>query len=334
MDIASSRPQTLTEIVMDTQTEIKDIIKEALFSVLVMITFNQRVKKLLDKNLAEIKDTEERQKVRETLERFAVREYRIAINLINFGNLPIILSFSAYNINEVNVRQLQANLDQNIKNLGRADVNKIFSQLGNSQAKVSAGQSLYSYSELETRYKEQREMVDNLREKTNLVICDTHSDCSDRCFPWQGRIYSLDHTSGTTEDGKSYVPLETATDVFVTTKSGKTWRNGLLGFNCRHKLHEYKTGMKAVKVSRKEQQRQKEISEQQRTYEREIRDAKDRARAFAVGQKNFSQFDRKTRLYMQQKASVYREKATTLTKEYEAFCRDNNRVIYRSRIKI
>lgn len=319
---------------MDTQTEIKDIIKEALFSVLVMITFNQRVKKLLDKNLAEIKDTEERQKVRETLERFAVREYRIAINLINFGNLPIILSFSAYNINEVNVRQLQANLDQNIKNLGRADVNKLFSQLGNSQAKVSAGQSLYSYSELETRYKEQREMVDNLREKTNLVICDTHSDCSDRCFPWQGRIYSLDHTSGTTEDGKPYVPLETATDVFVTTKSGKTWRNGLLGFNCRHKLHEYKPGMKAVKVSRKEQQKQKEISEQQRTYEREIRDAKDRARAFAVGQKNFSQFDRKTRLYMQQKASVYREKATTLTKEYEAFCRDNNRVIYRSRIKI
>ena len=49
MDIASSRPQTLTEIVMDTQTEIKDIIKEALFSVLVMITFTTRLKKLLDK---------------------------------------------------------------------------------------------------------------------------------------------------------------------------------------------------------------------------------------------------------------------------------------------
>ena len=334
MEIASSRPQTLTEIVMDTQTEIKDIIKEAIFSVLVMITFNERVRKLLDKNLAEIEDAEQRQKVRETLERFAIREYRIAMNLINFGNLPIFLSFSAYNKNEVNIRQLQANLDQNIKNLGRADVNKVFSQLGNSQAKVSAGQSLYAYSELDARFKEQREMVDNLREKTNLVICDTHSDCSDRCFPFQGRIYSLDHTSGTTEDGKPYVPLETATDVYVTTKSGKTWRNGLLGFNCRHKLHEYKAGMKAVKVSRQEQQRQKALTEKQRTYEREIREAKDRARAFAVGQKNFSQFDRNTRLYMQKKSAEYRATATELTKQYEEFCKNNNRVVYRSRIKI
>jgi len=334
VEIASSRPQTLTEIVIDTQTEIKDLIKEAVFNVLVMITFTTRLKKLLDKNLAEIKDEEERKTCREALERYAIREYRITIDLLNLGNLPVILSFSAYTINEVNIKQLQANLTQRTQNLGIADVNKAFSQLGNSQAKLQAGDTLTAHAERMSRFEEQREMVDDLKEKTDLVICDTHSDCSDRCFQWQGRIYSLNHTSGTTEDGKPYVPLEVATDVYVATKSGKVWRNGLLGFNCRHKLVPYKTGMKPNRVSKKEQEKQQMLTERQRLYEREIRKAKDNARTFAIGQKNYSQFDRKTREYMQARAKKYRDKAISLTDEYEAFCRDNNRVIYRSRIKI
>lgn len=336
MEIASSRPQTLTEIVIDTQTEIKDLIKEAVFNVLVMITFTTRLKKLLDKNLAEIKDEEERKTCREALERYAIREYRITIDLLNLGNLPVILSFSAYTINEVNIKQLQANLTQRTQNLGIADVNKAFSQLGDSQVKLKAGESLTAHTERKMRYDSQSEMVEDLQNQgVKLVICDTHSDCSDRCFPWQGRVYSLDHTTGTTQDGKKYVPLETATEIFVTTKSGRVWKNGLIyGFNCRHKLSPYHEGMKANNVSKKEQQKQNKLTEKQRFYEREIRKAKDNARTFAIGQKNYSQFDRKTREYMQARAKKYRDKAISLTDEYEAFCRDNNRVIYRSRIKI
>lgn len=334
MDIASSRPQTLTEILMDTQTEIKDLVKSAMFSVAVMITFNERLKKLLDTNLAEIEDEELREKYRKSLEKFALAEYRTMINLLNLGVLPIILSFSAYNITEAEKTGLQKKLDVTLRGLGKADVNKAFSQLGNSQAKQSFGQSVYNSSEMVMRADEQKEMVQKLKGKTNLVICDTHSDCSDRCFPWQGRVYSLDGTSGVTDDGRKYVPLETATDVYVTTKSGKTWRNGLFGFNCRHKLVEYHKGIKPNVVTRAEQQKQKQLTSQQRLYEREIRNAKDRARAFALGQQNERQFDRNTREYMQEKAELYRNKARELTKEYEEFCRNNNRVIYRSRIKI
>lgn len=334
MDVASSGPQTLTEILMDTQTEIKDLVKDAMFNVLVMMTFPQRLKKLLDKNLAEIEDEELRAKYRPSLEKFALAEYRTMINLLNLGTFPIILSFSAYNIDVVNTRELQRRLDVSLRTLDKSNVNKAFSQLGNSQAKVSFGQSVYNSSEMVMRAGEQREMVDRLSRETRLVVCDTHSDCSDRCFPWQGRVYSLDHTSGKTDDGREYVPLEVATDVYVTSKSGKTWRNGLLGFNCRHKLVPYEKGLKPNKVSRAEQQTQKRLTEQQRLYEREIRNAKDRARAFALGQQNERQFDRSTREYMQEKAELYRDKARELTKKYQEFCHANNRVEYRSRLKI
>lgn len=334
MDIASSRPQTLTELLMDTQTEIKDLVKSAVTSIIVMMTFNERLKKLLDTNLADVEDEELRAKYRKAFEKFALDEYKNMTKMLNIGFFPIILSFSAYNIKGVNTTELQRQLDVSLSKLGKADVNKAFSQLGNSQAKVSFGQSVYGSSEMVMRADEQREMVDNLRGKTNLVICDTHSDCSDRCFQWQGRVYSLDHTSGTTDDGRSYVPLETATDVYVTTSSGRTWKNGLLGFNCRHKLVAYKTGLKPNKVSREEQKKQQRLTEQQRLYEREIRNAKDRARAFALGQKNERQFDKNTRDYMQERASIYRERARELTKEYQEFCQKNNRVEYRSRLKI
>ena len=59
--------------------------------------------------------------------------------------------------------------------------------------------------------KKQQEMLNRLKKVTRLVICDTHSDCSERCSRWQGGIYSLDGTEGYTEDGKKYDPLEKAT---------------------------------------------------------------------------------------------------------------------------
>lgn len=334
METASSRPQTATEILMDTQTEIKDLIMQALFNVTYMIGFNERVKKLLDKNLAEIENEQLRQTTREALERYARNEYRTMINMLNFGNLAIFLGFSAYNNKEINLGRLQADLSQSIQKLGKADINKAFSQLGNSQAMVSYSQSVYSHSELALRHERQTEMLSSLKQKTNLVICDTHSDCSTRCFPWQGKIYSLDGTSGTTDDGRSYQPLENATDVYVTSKSGRTWKNGLLGFNCRHKLVPYKRGLKPNKVTKEEQQREKAISNQQREFERQIRRAKDQARTFANGAKNTRSFDKQTIQYMQEKAKQYRQRATSLNEQYVEFCRKYGRVEYRSRLQI
>lgn len=316
MDLGQSRVQTITEILMDTQTEIKMLIKKAIIDVKIMISFNTRVVELIDKNLKDIEKSYIKDQARQTLLRFAKREYQQMITALNLGNLPILLAFSEYNIMKaINVKEVQRQINEKLQVLSRGEVNRAYSQLGNSQAKVSNHTSLYGLSELDARYRENMEMVDNLKEKTNLVICDTHSDCSDRCFKWQGRIYSLDGSYGTTPDGRQYIPLEVATNAIF-----KGHRNGLLGYNCRHKLVPYRVGIKAVRVTREEQQKQKQISATQRALEREIRHTKDLAITFKGIDKD--------------KYNYYRTRTIGLTQDYKQFCQDNNRVEYRSRLEI
>ena len=316
MQLGNSREQTITEILMDTQTEIKELIKYAIVNVHYMINFNERVLKIIDNNLKEIKDEDVVEIAKNTLLRFAQKEYQQMVLLLNLGQMPIILAFAEYNIrNSLNINEVQKQVNENINNQTRQSINRAYSQLGNSQAKVSDHQSLYGYAELNARFKEQQQMVAELRKKTNLVICDTHSDCSDRCFQWQGRIYSLDGTYGTTSDGRKYVPLEVATNAIF-----KGHRNGLLGYNCRHKLRPYHDGVKAVKVTKEEQQKQQRITTTQRALEREIRYSKDLALTFKGVDA--------------EKYSYYKNKTSVLTGEYRKFCQDNNRVEYRSRLKI
>ena len=316
MDLGNSREQTVTEILMDTQTEIKELIKYAIVNVHYMINFNERVVKIIENNLKEIKDEDVKEIAKNALLRFAQKEYQQMVLLLNLGQMPIILAFAEYNIkSSLNINEVQKQINDNVSNLTRQSINRAYSQLGNSQAKVSEHQSLYGYAELNARFKEQQEMLAELRKKTNLVICDTHSDCSDRCFQWQGRIYSLDGTYGTTSDGRKYVPLEVATNAVF-----KGHRNGLLGYNCRHKLRPYADGVKAVKVTKEEQQAQQKITATQRALEREIRYSKDLALTFK---------DVDTEKY-----SYYKNKAAILTSEYREFCKNNNRVEYRSRLKI
>ena len=313
MDLGNSREQTATEIIIDTQTEIKMLVKKAIRSI--TINFKGELDKLLETNLKDIKNEELRETARKSLERFAYDELRKTSEMIGLGNLPLIVAF-AQGVSTSAKKQIQAEIDIVWDNVERGTLNNAFSQLGNSQAMVRNNQSLYGHSELVARYEERENMLNRLRERTNLVVCDTHSDCSDRCFPWQGRVYSLDGTTGYTSDGRKYVPLEEATD--VVDKYG--YKNGLLGFNCRHKLVAYKDGLRPNKVTKKEQRIQNELTAKQRLLEREIRYSKD----LAIGFKGIDK----------DKFKYYSQKARNLTVEYRQFCRDNNRVEYRSRLQI
>lgn len=132
--------------------------------------------------------------------------------------------------------------------------------------------SLRNRAELEVRYNGHLENINELKRQGNkLVIASSHADCSERCKKWQGRVYSLDGTTGTTPDGRRYVPLEQATDVYYTTKSGKVWKNGLLGFNCRHYLVPYSDGYKFPQISPKAEAKEYKITEKQRHLERQVR---------------------------------------------------------------
>ena len=187
---------------------------------------------------------------------------------------------------------------------------------------VTGRNSLRNRAEMEVRYEyHQNEIADYKKQGTKLVICSTHADCSDRCYPWQGRVYSLDHTTGITADGKRYIPLETATDIYYTTKAGKTYKNGLLGFNCRHRLYEYKDGMKVPYVSAKEQKQEYAITLKQRQMETQIRHYRE----------EYLIYHGTTDEALAQRA---RKKAIALNKRYIAFSQKNERAYYPDRVKI
>lgn len=181
--------------------------------------------------------------------------------------------------------------------------------------------SLRNLAEMQVRYERHLEEIADLKARgIHIVVCSVHADCSERCRPWQGRIYSLDGTSGMTEDGKPYIPLEYATDIYYTTKAGRVYKNGLLGFNCRHKLYAYKPGMQIPTVSHTEQKKQYAIDKRQRELEREVL----RLREDALMQKGI---DKKayTRL-----AEHAREK----NREYIVFSRKNGRKYFPDRTKL
>lgn len=179
--------------------------------------------------------------------------------------------------------------------------------------------SLRNKAEMTARNDYHGKQLDDFKGKgVNLVVCSVHSDCSKRCAPWQGKIYSLDGTSGTTADGRKYIPLSTATDIYATTKAGKVWKNGLLGFNCRHKLYEYREGITIPRVSERERRKDYAITERQRQYERAIRELK---------------AERDTTLDAERRKKD-RAKITALTEKYIKFSKKNNRAFYPDRIKI
>ena len=186
---------------------------------------------------------------------------------------------------------------------------------------VSGRNSLRNRAEMEVRYNDHLEQITSLKAQgVKLVIASTHADCSARCAPWQGRVYSLDGTSGTTDDGRNYVPLETATDIFYTTKAGKTYKNGLLGFNCRHYLVPYNSGYHFPVPKVREERGEYAVTLEQRRLERNVR----KWRTFAVVSKGIDD----------ESYSFARKKATEWNKRYIEFSKKNNRAYYPSRTKL
>ena len=120
-------------------------------------------------------------------------------------------------------RLLGVPLQKFSKDYMRENVKPALDRLATQQARdpddVSRRNTLRNRAETEVRYPSHLDSIEELKgQGVQLVICSTHADCSERCKPWQGRVYSLDGTSGTTDDGRSYVPLENATDIYYTTK--------------------------------------------------------------------------------------------------------------------
>lgn len=158
------------------------------------------------------------------------------------------------------------------------DVRSTFYEIAETSAK-DGDLSLRAIAEMRTRQQRHEEELADLRGNgTKLAWISSHANCSARCEKWQGKLYSLDGTSGEI-DGIKYVPLETATEQYVTTAKGKVYRNGILsGFNCRHRLIEYKgASSRPIEVDAKTVAKEREINDTQRKLERKVRLYRERA---------------------------------------------------------
>lgn len=211
--------------------------------------------------------------------------------------------------------------EEYIKKYVRPVFDRLAKQYPKDPGDISGRNTLRNRAEMEVRYNDHTQSIADLKASgAKLVIASAHADCSERCAPWQGRVYSLDGTRGVTDDGRSYVPLEDATDVYYTTKAGKTYKNGLLGFNCRHFLVPYKSGYRFPKPNAAEERRQYAITEQQRRMEREVR----KWRTIAIESKGQDP----------ERYSEARKKAIEANRAYINFSKENGRAYYPSRTKI
>lgn len=193
--------------------------------------------------------------------------------------------------------------------------------------------SLRASAERQIRFEWHEKSMQDLRDKgIKLVWIDTHANCSERCQPYQGRLYSLDGTKGVI-DGISYEPIEVATEVYEVTKSGKQWRNGCLsGFNCRHTTSPYKKGSKPAHIPEDVLERQRAIEKRQRELERTVRKYETRLlgyRALKKTEKN----KEKAQAYSI-KCKHYKELIDKWQSEYIAYSNKNNVPYYPSRLKI
>lgn len=228
---------------------------------------------------------------------------------------------SGYDGSRIMGAPMQVYMRDYIKEHVQPALDRLVQQEAKDPDDLNGRNSLRNRAEFEVRGQAQQDSIDGFRARgVKLVICSTHADCSKRCAGWQGRVYSLDGTSGRTDDGREYEPLENATDKYYTTKAGRVWKNGLLGFNCRHYLVEYKSGYKFPEPNVKEERREYAITETQRRLERNVREW----RTKAVVYKGSSP----------EKYKEARAKAIEWNKRYIDYSLKNNRAYYPSRTAI
>ena len=169
----------------------------------------------------------------------------------------------------------------------------------------------------ERKNEELQELINN---GIDLVWISTHGNCSERCQPWQGKLYSISGKYGEI-DGIKYQPLSNATDIFYTTKAGRTYKNGCIsGFGCRHRLDPYNKGNKPIHISAEIIDKEREINQKQRAFERKIREYKLKS----IGLKGID--SREARKYMGKAREAY--------ENYKKYCRENKVAFYPARCKV
>lgn len=242
---------------------------------------------------------------------------QLGVNLVGKTHKQIIEEFRPYLdvSNNVAVPMIK-NYQQNVKTILKAistDSPQVTRRVeGQSPYKVS----LRNLAEMRVRYEANIQDIQQLKNSgVKLVWTSSHPNCSPRCKDYQGKLWSLDGTSGTI-NGKRYEPIEKA------LRGKNNDGNGIItGYNCRHRLVEY-TGQPAPNdYTEAEIKKEYAIDKKQRDYENKIRHLKTEEKLVRASGDN-------------ETASKLRKKWQFYTKEYQKYSIKNNRAFYRWRCAI
>lgn len=278
-----------TALIEDTETEIKLLIRAAVFGAWAWTTLNRKIVELVNKTAEEIEIEELKERARVSLLAFATIAYRTfaaAMSGVDLKILPQVVKYTNSGDKRAE-RLLRKSISGGYFDTAQplniyakdymATVQGALDELAQSTAKddYSSRVSLRNISEMSVRWEEKQKARQKLIDDgEDIVWISTHANCSVRCQKYQGRLYSMSNQSGVI-DGIKYDPLSDATDVFYTTKSGKTYKNGCIsGYNCRHYLIPYRKGNRPFEVPAAVVEKQRKINRTQRAMERGVRDAR------------------------------------------------------------
>lgn len=323
-------------IIEETQTEIKVLIQKLILGGKSFSEINNAVIKVVEETIKELESEELKSTAKPSLYMFATKTYNYLKQTYQGLNMYGIIALLAVSANKANQKQLEyvsklagesaynraVPLDMFSKDYMKF-VKERIDRLVKFEAKedYTSRVNLRNITEMQVRQERHEQELEALRNNgVNLVWIVPHANCSERCEQWQGKLYSLDGTSGKI-DGIEYQPLERATDNYDITKSGKIYKNGCIsGFNCRHTLEPYNKGNKPIEIPSRVINREREINTKQRYLERGVREWKERA----IMVKDIDQ-----KLYKFAKA-----KAEQWNERYIAYSKENGVAYYPSRTDI
>ncbi len=179
-----------------------------------------------------------------------------------------------------------------------------------------------------SKYQEQKKKL--IEQGVKLVYVPPHSNCSKRCQPYQGKIYSLDNSEGFI-DGRAYKPIEKVSDeVVVQGKKdpSRFYAAGLFAYNCRHTMQPYQEGQNIEIIPDDEIERQRKIEVEQRARERKIRALKEKRELLKVVRESSGNASLDAEIKQLGLDCIQKGK------EYRAFCAKNEVPRFDDRLKV
>lgn len=330
-------------LIEETQTEIKSIIQKMVLARKTFLEINKAIVKKVEQTVNELESKKLKEISAYALLMFATRVYYFLeqtyknISLVGLVAMSSVANGTATSKQVAIARktiQGLPNVSPSAYNTATAlntyckdymkKVSERIDKLATFEAKEDyrSRANLRNIAEIQVRQEKHQQEIDNFINKgIQLVWIEPHANCSERCQPWQGKLYSLDGTYGSV-DGNPYQPLKNATDIYETTKGGVTYKNGCIsGFNCRHRLVAYHGNNKPVEVPKNVIDKMREVNDKQRYFERGIRKWKERA-IYEKNQGNIKAYEEA------------KSRAKEWNKKYISFSEKNKVAYYPSRTDI